>query len=106
MILHLLNHDVKIERETTAKNTIGTPRKTYVYWKNKMMGVQLTGGRTSQDPQGVTFATDAVFTCRHDDGIGYNCRFIYRGQIYEITHIEPIGRNEGMRIKTIMFIDE
>lgn len=106
MILHLLNHDVRIDRETTEKNSIGTPRKTYTYWKNKPMGFLAGGGRTSEDPQGVTYATDAVFTCRHDPGIGYNCRLVYRGQTYEITHIEPIGRDEGMRIKTIMFIDE
>ena len=106
MILHLLNRYVKIERETTAKNAVGTPRKTFTFWKEKAMGVQLSGGRTSQDPQGVTFATDAVFTCRYDEGIGYDCRLDYEGQRYTITHIEPIGRKEGLRLKAIMFIDE
>ncbi len=106
MINHLLNKWIKIEIETTSKNEIGSPTESYSELKQTWGGVQFSGGRSVQDTNGENVITDAIFTIRYDARINYKCRIYYNSQYYKITHLELIGRNEGYRIRTIMFTAE
>lgn len=103
MIGHLLNKWIKIEIETTEKNDLGTPTENFSLLKYTWAGVQYLGGRSSADERGENVISDAVFTTRYDSKINYKCRVFYADQYYKITHIELIGRNEGLRLRTIMF---
>ncbi len=81
-------------------------RKLTSFLKYKWSGVQYLGGRTGADQYGENAQNDAIFTIRYDEDINYKCRIYYNDQYYKITHIELIGRNEGYRLRTIMFTVE
>lgn len=106
MIVAELNRWITIEVETTAKNTLGTPTETYVDYKSTWAGVSFLGGKTFTDQAGENVQSDAVFTLRWDENISYKNRIVYLGQIYKITHIEPIGRRDGIRLLTLNWSDE
>lgn len=109
MIGHLLDKWIRIEIQgdpKNSKNEIGTPKATYEFLKDTKAGVQFTGGTSQKDDKGENAVIDAIFTIRHDDRINYKCRIYYLGQYYLIQYIEPIGRSEGLRLKTVMFVNE
>lgn len=106
MITNLLNKRIEVEIETTTKGGVGSPKETYIHLKFTWGGIEFTGGRTQTDQNGENVSSDAIFTLRYDPRYNYKCRFKYAGQYYKITHIEPIGRNEGYRFRTIKFENE
>jgi len=103
MQTYRLNRRITIEKETSAKNDLGTPVETFAVLKNTWATVTYQGGSTRYETEGEIAYSDAVFTIRYDERVDYNCRILYKSQYYKITHIEIIGRDEGMRLKTIVF---
>ena len=93
---------IRIERNTKTVNTVGTPHYEYAFLKNKFAHVSYSGGATGAGQFGESTRTDAVFTVRHDPAIDYKCRIVFNQSYYVIDHIEIMGRNERMRIKTVM----
>jgi head-tail adaptor len=106
MLTPLHNKYILIEKETTSKNSVGTPQEVYTTYKNTWSGVQYQGGRLTPDQYGETALSDAIFTVRYDPLINYKCRIFYGNQYYKITHIEIIGKNEGLRLRTITWTEE
>lgn len=109
MIGHLLDKWIRLEIQTdpaNTKNNLGTPKVTYEFLKDTKAGVQFVGGTSQKDDKGENAVIDAIFTIRYDERVNYKCRVYYLGQYYSIQYIEPIGRKEGIRLKTIMFVNE
>jgi head-tail adaptor len=102
----LLDRYIRIEVGTPGKNDLGTPIEVYNLLYETWSGVQFVGGRSAQDSHGENIVSDAIFTVRYDERINYKCRVYYEKQYYKITHIETMGRKEGLRLKTIMFTTE
>lgn len=106
MHTYRLDRLITIEKEATTKNALGTPVETYSFLKKKFATVTYNGGGTRNQEHGEIANTTAEFTTRYDTDINYKCRIRFNGSYYKILHIEMIGRNEGQRMKTIMFEDE
>lgn len=106
MLLHGLNRYITLEIATQGKDGQGAPIETYQEYKKTWSGIQYTGGRTEQNTYGEIAKTDAIFTIRYDKNISYKHRIVYKSQTYRITHIEIMGRDEGLRLRCIMWIDE
>lgn len=103
MLSYLLNRQITIETETETKNSLGTPEVTYSTLKTTYANVVYNSGNTSSDEVGENAYTDANFVIRYDPRVNYHCRILFNDSYYKILHIEPIGRNEGLRIRTIMY---
>lgn len=102
-----LNRWITIEKSVKSKEaTIGSPKKTYATLYSTWAGVSYGAGSFNKDNAGSNVRVDAAFTIRYDQDVNYKCRILYENQYYEFDHIEIIGRNEGMRIKTILFVEE
>jgi len=101
-----LNRYIIIEVATMQKNNLGTPTENYTEYKRTWASVNYPAGRMDYAEHGEIARTDAVFTIRYDKNITYKHRVYYNSQYYKIEHIEEIGRREGLRLRTIMFIDE
>lgn len=102
-----LNRWITIEKSTRTKDaTIGNPRDTYAALYSTWAGVSYGAGSFNKDNVGSNVLVDAAFTIRYDPLVNYKCRILYNDQYYKIDHIEIIGRDEGMRIKTIRFTEE
>jgi len=107
MLAAELNRWITIEKATRAKDaTIGHPKDTYATLYSTWAGVSYGAGSFNKDNAGSNVRVDAAFTIRYDEDVNYKCRILYEEQYYEFDHIEIIGRNEGMRIKTILFTEE
>jgi len=103
MHTYRLNRRIVIEKETSAKNALGTPVETFTELKETWATVTYQGGGMRYETEGEIAASDAEFTVRYDSDIDYNCRVKYEDEYYKITHIETIGRKEGLRLRTIRF---
>jgi head-tail adaptor len=107
MLIAELNRWITIEKATRTKDaSIGNPKDTYSTLYSTWAGVSYGAGSFNKDNAGSNVRVDAAFTIRYDSLVNYKCRIIYEDQVYIIDHIEIIGRNEGMRIKTILFTEE
>jgi SPP1 family predicted phage head-tail adaptor len=102
----ILNRKITFEKETTSKNSIGTPTETYVSLKNKYANVYVTGGSTEFGESGNLPNTFIDFTTRYDTDIDYKCRIKYNNQYYRILHIEELGRKLALRIRTIVWEED
>lgn len=106
MLVAELNRWIKIEKATVAKGSIGVPKETYTDLFETWAGVSYGGGSLNSDNAGENVRVDAIFTTRFEDQVNYKCRIFYEMQYYKIDHIEIIGRNEGLRIKTVRWTEE
>lgn len=106
MLLHLMNKYIRIDKEITDKNSVGTPLETYVFLKNCWASIQFTAGRTIADQYGENINIDAIFSIRYDEEINTKCKIIYNNQTYKILYVEEIERKGGLRLKTICFKNE
>lgn len=106
MIIADLNRWIKIQKATRSKGATGVPTETWSDLFETWAGVSYGGGSPNSDNAGSNVRVDAIFTIRYEPLVNYRCRIFYELQYYTIDHIEIIGRNEGMRIKCIMFTDE
>ena len=102
MLANKFDRKIGIERKVKSVNTVGTPTTTYEHYKTRWANVDYRGGDTSDKGTHLRSYTDCTFTIRWDNYVDYDCRIMFNNSIYEIQHIEVIGRNEGMRIKTQM----
>ena len=93
---------ITIQRKTTERNAVGTPKNTWAFLKSKFTHVQYQRGNTTGGDHGEQTTTDAVFTIRWDPDIDYNCRVMFENKRYRIRHIEHVGRMEKMRLLTLM----
>ena len=101
-----LNRRITIEKESTAKNSVGTPTETYVNLKETAAKVLVTTGSTDYTGQGALPFTRISFTIRWDERVNYKCRIVYDDQYYEIDHIETLDRNHWMKISSIVWEGE
>ncbi len=108
MLAHLLNKRILFEKNNNnSKNSFGTPDKTWISYGYTFATIKYTGGDTEfNDEFGVLAYTNTEFTIRYNPIIDYNFRIKYNNQYYRILHIEIIGNNEGLRLRTIKFEDE
>ncbi|MFW6015324.1 MAG: phage head closure protein [bacterium] len=103
MLSSKFNRKIKIEKKGESTNKVGTPTFDFLYFKTKWANVDYRGGRTNEQTHYLQTTTDATFMIRYDKDVDYNCQIIYNDSIYQIDHIEIIGRNEGMAIKTVLY---
>lgn len=106
MIIAELNRWIKIEIATRSKGSTGVPTEAYTDLFETWAGVSYGGGSFNSDNAGENIRVDAIFTIRYEPTVNYKCRIFYEMQYYKIDHIEIIGRNEGLRLKCIMFTEE
>ncbi len=95
-----LTEYVRLEIETTAKNSVGTPIETYHLLKYTFASVVYRRGDTDFEQGAVTF-TNTEFSIRWDNRVNMKCRIYYEDEYYKILHIEKIGRKDGLRLKCI-----
>ena len=106
MLSSELNRWIAIEKATNAKGATGVPTDTYAALYETWAGVSYGGGSFNKDNAGSNVRIDATFTLRYDSEINYKCRILYESQYYAIDMIEIIGRNDGLRIRTIRYTEE
>lgn len=98
----MYDRHITIQQKTTTRNAVGTPKDTWVFLKEKFAHVSYGRGATAADEYGERASTDATFTIRWDPAIDYSCRILFEGKRYRIRHIEYVGRQERMRLQTLM----
>jgi len=106
MLPSLLNKEIIFEKETTSTNAVGTPVETYSFMKQTWAKVYVYNGGSDYDIEGTLPFTRSEFTVRYDKNINYKCRILYEAQYYEIGHIETIGRNHFLKIRTVVWEGE
>ena len=98
----MYDRQITIQRKTTERNAVGTPRNTWAFLKHKFAHVQYNRGNTTGGEHGEQTVNDATFMVRWDPVIDYSCRIIFEEKRYRIRHIEYVGRKDKMRLLTIM----
>lgn len=106
MLTQKLNKIIEIEKETTSVNEVGTPSESYEWMKNTYADVRVRTGATEYSEHGALPFTRVDFTIRYDSDVNYKCRIRYDNQYYSIDHIESIGRNQWMKIRTLVWESE
>jgi len=106
MFLQKLDRRITIEKETTAKNAVGTPVETYTTLKTTYASVSHKSASTEFDEDYAIASTITTFAIRYDNRFNYKCRILYNSEYYKVLGIEHIGRKEGFVIRTIRFEDE
>lgn len=101
-----LNKRIIIEKETTAKNALGTPTETYSTLKETAANVIVRSGTTEFGSEGALPFTRVEFLIRYDSRVNYKCRILYESQYYSIDHIEMIGRKHLQKIRCIVWEGE
>ena len=94
---------ITIERESTAKNRVGTQTETYTFLKQKYADLYVAGGTSQYGQEGTLPFSADIFVIRYDADVDYKCRIIYNNNYYKIEHIEEVGRKQFMRIKTVVW---
>ena len=104
MLASLLNKQITIEKETTSTNRVGTPKETYVFYKEAWaQKVEKPAANTQYDAMGqVPFSSDD-FIIRFDEDIDYKCRVIYNNNYFKIEGIDLIGRRHWMKLKCVVW---
>ena len=103
MVPSSLKELIVIEKETTAKNRVGTPQETYAFLKETYADVFIQGGTTQYDTAGQLPFSQTVFTVRYDENIDYKCRLIYNNNYYKIESIQEMGRKHWIRLRCIVW---
>jgi SPP1 family predicted phage head-tail adaptor len=102
MIAGALNKRITIEKETTAKNAVGTPVETYAVLKKTFATIKYITGGTDFN-EGAQAYSSHDFSIRFDSAVDYRCRIVFEGEYYKILAIELIGQKDGMRLKCIKY---
>lgn len=103
MISARFDRQVVIEKNQKNINSVGTTTFEWNFLKEKFAGVDYRGGgMISSTFYGERVSTNCTFTIRYDEDVDYSCRIIYNNSIYQIEHIEIVGRKEAMVINTKM----
>lgn len=97
---------ITIEKRTKGKSASGAPVSTWAVVGNRFAHISYKGGNMDTGNEALRARTDATFTIRYDSTIDYNCRILYEQDIYQIRHIEVMGRKEKMLLQCIQFEDE
>lgn len=99
----VLSNLIVIEKETTTKNAVGTPKETYEFYRECWADKVPKSGTTQYDTTGsLPFSTDD-FIIRFDKEVNYKCRIIYNNNYYKIEHIDYIGRKQWMKLQLIVW---
>jgi head-tail adaptor len=106
MYTSTLNKSIIIDKETTSKNSLRTPKETYSFLKEAYAGVWLKSGSTDYTQDGALPYTYVEFIIRYDERVDYKCRITYENQYYRINHIYVVGRKDWMRIQGVVFENE
>ena len=102
MLTARMNMTIKIEALTEGKDALGTPTKTWaILQDNVRCEVKDSDGRKpfDGDIEGYLHSYNKIFTFRFLTDFGYDCRIIYREEIYEILSISEAGRSTPCRIE-------
>ena len=99
----ILNKQITFEKEVTTKNAVGTPTESYSFLKQSYADVRVLNGGTEYTTESSIPFTRVEFTIRWDSDINYKCRILYDNQYYEINHIETLGRNHWLKIRSVVW---
>lgn len=106
MIAGRMDKFIRIEVETTSINDVGTPYEEYTFLRNVYASIKYPKSGTDFDEAAHPF-TYTEFTIRWmSDLDSYKNKVKWEGEYYKISHIEKIGRNEGLRYKCVLWDSE
>jgi len=103
MITSTLNRRITIENSVSGKDSVGAPTSTYAVLCNAWASMYIRSVDTRFLTEGSLPVSTTEWIIRNRKDVNIKCRIMYEGNCYKIISVERIGRNEGLKITTILF---
>lgn len=97
-----LDRYIRIWAESTTRNEYNEPVKTWALFQAMRAAVNYRGGREGYYARQVVATGDVYFTIRFLTGIDEKMFIEYNGRMYDIKHIEEVGRRQWLGITAKM----
>ena len=100
MLSGSLNKFIDIEVLTKAVDALGTPVNTWASLETNVRASarpSVGNKRFDRDTEGDIHSFNTTFIFRDITGFGYDCRIIYKTNVYEILSIQEYGYSSACR---------
>jgi len=100
-----LDKIITFQEKTETKNSAGIPTASWVdkFTTYANLYIKSYGSKTTDHSEKPTSLIE--WKLRYREGINYNMRIIYDGNIYTIDDIEVMGRKAGIKISTSVVLN-
>lgn len=87
---------------TIAANSYGEPQKTWSDTATVWAAVEYSnsGNEENYDNAVNLMIRSVIFTIRYREGITEKTQIVFNDEHHDVSHIEILGRNEFLRVKT------
>lgn len=97
-----LDHVITIQRFTNTVDDYGTPVETWADLVTLRAQIIQAGTEEYIRSSGAADVSVVVFRTHHFDGVTTADRVLYQGSIHNIKETKPLGRQQGLELRTQM----
>lgn len=98
MIIGNLDRKIIIYDHSTVPDGAGQPIATRSIFATVYAGIEYQASDESIHAETTTAKTKILFTIRYLDGLNERMEIYFDSQYFEIISIQPIGRNESIKV--------